>query len=143
MSYQKWIDTHAQKHKKIVQKLLQNGMSEDDIIDYFDFENMRKEEPDFCPLYAKNKKCHDMESLNCYLCACPNFRYNDAGIATIDDKIQYSYCSIESKDGRQGIYGAKIHQDCSRCTVPHTKSYVKAHFNHEWSAIFANSFAAK
>ena len=132
MGYSDWFSQHAEKHKKIVKKLLKKGFNKEQIIEYFDFENMKKEEFEFCPLYAKDKKCHDMESLNCYLCACPNFRFNDAGITQIDDATQFSFCAIESKDGRQGLYGTKIHQDCSKCSVPHHKSYVEKHFSLEW-----------
>ncbi len=135
MSYRAWFDAHAKEHKKIVEKLLQAGLNKEQIIDYFDFENMKEKEQDFCPLYAENKKCHEMESLNCYLCACPNFRFEDEGITQVQDKTQYSFCSIESKDGRQGIYGDKIHQDCSKCGVPHHRAYVEKHFDLDWSKI--------
>ncbi|MCD6173018.1 MAG: hypothetical protein J7J96_04400, partial [Sulfurimonas sp.] len=80
MSYSSWFDAHATKHKKIVDKLVAKGYNTEQIIEYFDFDSMVKHENDFCPLYKDNKKCHDMESLNCYLCACPNFRFNDDGI---------------------------------------------------------------
>ena len=73
MAYSDWFNKHNEKHKKIVEKLTEKAYSKEQIIDYFDFENMKREEIDFCPLYAKDKKCHDMESLNCYLCACPTF----------------------------------------------------------------------
>jgi len=135
VSYNSWLREHAKKHKKIIEKLLQDGLTQEAIIDYFDFDNMKIKEPDFCPLYAQNKKCHDMESLNCYLCSCPNFRFNDEGIEKVEQKTQYSYCNIDSKDGRQGVYGDKIHQDCSRCQIPHTKEYVRKHFDLEWSKI--------
>ena len=133
------MQKHAKKHKLIVEKLVADGLSKEEIIDYFDFENMKEKELAFCPLYAKNKKCHDMESLNCYLCACPNFRFNDEGIKKIADKTQYSYCNIDSKDGRQGVYGEKIHQDCSKCPVPHTKEYVGKHFDLEWLNIMQDT----
>ena len=132
MGYTEWFEKHANKHKKIVEKLLQEGLGKEQIIEYFDFENMKKEEFDFCPLYAKDKKCHDMESLNCYLCACPNFRFKDDGIKKVEKNTQFSFCNIDSKDGRQGLYGDKIHQDCSGCGVPHHKSYVEKHFDLEW-----------
>jgi hypothetical protein len=137
MGYNKWLREHAQKHKKIVEKLLKKNLTQDGIIEYFDFENMKNKEVDFCPLYAKNKKCHDIEELNCYLCSCPNFRFSDSGIKKLDDKTQYSYCNINSKDGRQGVYGNKIHQDCSGCQVPHTKAYVAKHFDLDWSKIMS------
>ena len=132
MGYSSWFENHAQKHKSIVDKLLVKNYSKEQIIDYFDFENMKHKEEEFCPLYAKNKKCHDMDSLNCYLCACPNFRFNDEGIEKVEEKTKYSYCSIESKDGRVGVYGEKIHQDCSGCGVPHHRSYVEKHFDLDW-----------
>jgi len=132
MAYSDWFDKHSQKHKKIVEKLIEKAYSKEQIIDYFDFENMKKEEIDFCPLYAKDKKCHDMESLNCYLCACPNFRFKDEGIKKIESATQFSFCAINSKDGRQGVYGEKIHQDCSKCSVPHHREYVSKHFDLDW-----------
>jgi hypothetical protein len=138
MGYSQWSQKQAKKHKSIIEKLCKEGYDKEAIIAYFDFENMREKERDFCPLYAKNKKCHDMQELNCYLCACPNFRYSDDGIKAVDGKIQYSYCNINSKDGRQGIYADKIHQDCSGCQVPHTKEYVREHFELDWMAIMAD-----
>ena len=81
MSYKSWFETHAKKHKKIVDKLAH--LSDDEVIAYFDFDNMVKNEPDFCPLYKDNKKCHDTKELNCYLCACPNFRFDDESIKEI------------------------------------------------------------
>jgi len=135
MSYSSWFEEHAQKHKKIVEKLLKRGFTKEQIIEYFDFENMVKEENEFCPLYKEPKKCHDMESLNCYLCACPNFRFKDEGIEKKEGKTQYSYCHIDSKDGAQALYGEKIHQDCSNCSVPHHSSYVLKNFDLDWKKI--------
>lgn len=135
MAYISWLQKHANKHKKIIDKLIAQNYTKEQIIDYFDFENMKEKEVDFCPLYAKNKKCHDMEHLNCYLCSCPNFRFNDEGIKKVDDKTQFSRCNINSKDGRQGVYGEKIHQDCSGCGVPHHRAYVEKHFDLDWAKI--------
>ena len=135
MGYTRWVKEHATAHKKIIDKLLTQGFTKNQIIEYFDFDNIKTKEPDFCPLYKDNKKCHDMEALNCYFCSCPNFRYNDRGIKTVDKNTQYSFCSIDSKDGHQGVYGDKIHQDCSKCQVPHHKSYVEKHFDLDWGKI--------
>ena len=135
MSYETWVKEHAKKHKKIIDKLLKQGLDKEQIIDYFDFENMKEKERDFCPLYAQNKKCHNMKELNCYLCSCPNFRFNDEGLKKMDGKTLFSTCSIESKEGKQGIYGEAIHQDCSGCTVPHHRAYVEKHFDLDWSKI--------
>lgn len=132
MSYKVWFDDHASEHKKIVSKLVAKKYSKEQIIAYFDFDSMVKNEPEFCPLYKDNKKCHEMESLNCYLCACPNFRFDDSGIKEVGENTQYSFCGIDSKDGAQGVYGDKIHQDCSKCGVPHHKAYVEKHFDLDW-----------
>ena len=135
MSYTSWFESHGKKHKEIVDKLLLKGLDQEQIIDYFDFDSMVKNEPDFCPLYAKNKKCHDMQSLNCYLCSCPNFRFDDKGLDKVEQRIRYSFCDIDSKDGRVGVYGDKIHQDCSKCGVPHHRAYVQKHFDLDWFKI--------
>lgn len=135
MSYKEWFEQHAHKHKKIVDKLVAKGYSEDKIIEYFDFDNMVKEENDFCPLYKDNKKCHDMKNLNCYLCACPHFRFDDKGIEEKGSKTLYSFCEIESKNGKEITYEQSIHQDCSDCSVPHTKAYVKKNFDLDWKNI--------
>lgn len=106
--------------------------SDDEVIEYFRFENMVKNEPDFCPLYKDNKKCHDYEKLNCYLCACPNFRFNDNGFRKQENRTLYSYCEIESKDGSQFISDTYIHQDCTGCIVPHKERYIKKNFSRNW-----------
>ncbi len=135
MTYIAWYDTFARKHKNIVNKLRTQHFTKHQIIEYFRFENMLEMEPDFCPLYAQKKKCHEMESLNCYLCACPNFRFDDKGIKKIETNTQYSFCSIDSKDGAQGIYEHAIHQDCSKCSIPHHQDYIEKHFDLEWKKI--------
>jgi len=135
MSYSEWVEAQGKKHKIIIDKLLQKEFTKEQIIEYFDFENMKTKEIDFCPLYAENKKCHDMEKLNCYLCSCPNFRFKDKGIKKIEDKTEFSFCNIESKDGKVGVYGDAIHQDCSGCGVPHHKEYIEKHFDLDWSRI--------
>ena len=130
MSYQSWFDEHAKKHKVIVDKLLAKGLTNEQIIDYFDFENMVKEENDFCPLYKEPKKCHDMDKLNCYLCACPHFRFNDEGIETYNDSKILSKCDLNN--GSKLKYKDVIHQDCSTCSVPHHRAYVVKNFDIDW-----------
>jgi hypothetical protein len=133
MSYTTWFQSHGQKHKEIVDRL--SHLSDSELIDYFRFENMVEKEPNFCPLYAKNKKCHDIEDLNCYLCACPNFRFDDNGFEIEDNRIIFSRCSINSKDGERFISDSSIHQNCSNCLVPHSQEYIKANFSRDWFEI--------
>ncbi len=136
MSYSTWFESHGTKHKDIMSKL--EDLSDADVITYFRFENMVEKEPDFCLLYKEKKKCHEMEDLNCYLCACPNFRFNDEGFSKAGSQVLYSTCSIDSKDGAQFVSDDAIHQDCSRCTVPHHEAYIKKHFSRDWFNIMRN-----
>ena len=133
MGYNDWFEAHAKKHKKIVDKLLVKGSTKDEIIEYFDFDNMVKKEIDFCPLYAKNKKCHDMENLNCYLCACPNFRFNENGLGSYNEYKIVSKCDINN--GKEFAGKGVIHQDCSSCSVPHHKSFIEKNFDYDWKVI--------
>ena len=137
MTYKEWRDKHAKKHAQIIEKL--EGKSRDEIISYFDYDNMQKEEPNFCPLYAENKKCHDMKNLNCYLCACPYFRFDDAGIKNIGDKRLYSFCSIYHKNGAVFESDFALHQDCSNCIVPHKENFVRKLFDKKWNNIMKDS----
>ena len=141
MSYEEWFETHAAKHKKIVDKLVAKGLGEDEIINYFEYENMAKEEIDFCPLYKDNKKCHEMEKLNCYLCGCPNFRFDDEGLDEYNAKKILSKCDINN--GSKLSHGSFIHQDCSKCTVPHHKAYVKKNFDLDWKKIMSGCKVTK
>lgn len=133
MSYKEWFDAHAQKHKAIMDKL--THLSDNEVIEYFRFDNMVQHEPEFCPLYAENKKCHDMEELNCYLCACPNFRFNEGGFAKEGERTLFSTCSIESPDGDRYVSEKAIHQNCAGCIVPHRESYIRKVFNRNWLTI--------
>jgi len=112
-------------------------LRDEEVIAYFRFENMVKKEPDFCPLYKENRKCHDIEELNCYLCACPNFRFDDNGLEEIDGKSLKSRCAIDSEEGSRFIGKDAIHQDCSGCLVPHTFSYILKHFSREWREVMS------
>lgn len=134
MNYTDWFNAHGKKHQKIVAKLQAQNLSVDAIIEYFDFESMCRNEPDFCALYETHKKCHDIESLNCYLCACPNFRFDD-NVKEEKGIKRFSHCNIDSVDGAIFKHENTQHQDCSGCSVPHHKSYVKKHFKYNWFEI--------
>lgn len=135
MSYKKWLEAHCRKHQKIVEKLSSKGVGQNEILEYFEFENMLSNEPDFCLLYAENKKCHEIDRLNCYLCACPEFCFCDDGVRLDGDGVIYSYCTINSKYGKAKNFGGKIHQDCSDCPLPHTMGYIKKRFDKNISKI--------
>lgn len=133
MTYRDWFDTHAAKHRAIMKKL--THLSDEEVIKYFRFENMVEKESDFCPLYAEQKKCHDTEELNCYLCACPNFRFNDAEFGTEEGRTLFSSCSIDSPEGDRFLTETAIHQNCTGCIVPHRETYITKIFDRNWRTI--------
>lgn len=130
MTYHEWFEAHARKHAKLMQKL--SRLSDEEVLDYFAWENLSHKEPDFCPLFAKGEKCHDMEDLNCYLCACPEFRFDDAA-----QRIK-SWCAIGARAGREFTYEGITHQDCSNCLLPHRCGYIRRHFDRDWRHIMRN-----
>ena len=140
MTYLDWFLEHNKKHHAIVEKLIAKGNKKEAIIDYFVYENMVKMEPSFCLLYAHNEKCHKRDYLNCYLCACPHFRFNDEGLK-IEEGINYkSECFIHSKKSGYFVYEKVSHLDCSACSVPHTKAYIRKHFDVDWKKIMQKCF---
>ena len=140
MTYMQWFETHAKKHEAIMKTL--THLNDDEVIAYFVFENMQKKHPDFCPLYAQNKKCHEMEELNCYFCACNHFRFSDAGLKTEDEKTIFSLCSIDAKECKNFETEDAVHLDCSDCLLPHKKSVIKKTFSRDWKEIMGETIVS-
>ena len=137
MTCLEWFEAHARKHAAIIAKL--EGLSDKEIIAYFDYENLKVKEPDFCPLFARNEKCHEMEALNCYLCGCPHFRFADEGLYERDGKTCYSECAIHAKEAKWFESGDVLHLDCSSCTLPHRTSVIEKYFDKEWKKVMAQT----
>jgi hypothetical protein len=136
MGYREWFDRHGAKHNAIVAKLAH--LSDEEIIAYFRYDNMVIHEPDFCPLYAEKKQCHEMENLNCYLCACPHFRFDDAGLDREGDFLRKSTCAIGAREGGEIRHDDVIHHDCSACLLPHREAFIAHRFDRDWFAIMAD-----
>ena len=132
MTYQEWVKINDKKVDEILARL--NLKTPEEIAKYFTFESMQKNEPDHCPLYKMNRKCHDTPDLNCYFCACPHFIINEtpktSGKVTIG-----STCAINSRFKGEFFENpdennvVKIHCDCTKCFVPHKTSYVTKMLN--------------
>jgi len=124
MTYTGWKIEHDDKVESIFNKLEKLNYTKEQIIDYFQFENMVEKEPTFCLLYADRKKCHPIEDLNCLYCACPYFKFKDDGLRVLNgDKMLMSDCTINSKFKDEFEYEDKIHCDCTNCFVPHSKGF--------------------
>jgi len=141
LSYKKWYESHAQKHADILKGL--SHLSKEEVIEYFDFDHMKIKHPEFCPLYPKDQKCHDIESLNCYFCACMHFRFDDNSTQVEDSKRVYSHCSIESKNSATFETKDSIHNDCSNCKVPHKTHVIKKYFDRDWRVVMKDCDISK
>ena len=117
MTYTEWEEAHKKKRDGVLSRL--THLSAKEVEEYFLYRNMSINEPDFCGLYKDNKKCHDIEDLNCFLCGCPFFIYEDKGLFVEGGVTTYSTCSINAKEGSQFLSGNSVHQDCTNCTIPH------------------------
>ena len=129
MTFTEWVQKHEQEKNKILAKL--SHLNTKQLVDYFEYENMKVNEPTFCPLYETNTKCHNLPDgkLNCYFCACPYFVYTDGEPLSIDHGMKvYSKCSIESVFAMKFIWEENGEDncqcDCSQCFIPHKKSVV-------------------
>lgn len=138
MTYYKWFQEHSKKHQKLIEKLRSKNLTDNQIIDYFDYDNMAKNEIDFCPLYRQHQKCHSIKHLNCFLCACPYFRFNDNGLYVKDGIVTKSLCSVNSKFSKFFVTNNERHLDCSSCKIPHTKAFMKNIVQKSWAEIMKN-----
>lgn len=127
LTYFDWMHAHSLKHTQVIEKLFNKGYIKNQIVNYFDYDNLSKKEPNFCPLFKQNKKCHEIEKLNCFFCGCPHFRFYEN---PKDNK--YSFCAINSSYGVQKCYKNQYHQDCSNCYTPHKSKYVLQNYTHNW-----------
>ncbi len=141
MTYMEWFESHAVKHETIMKTL--THLSDKETIEYFIFENMKEKHPDFCPLYAENKKCHEMEVLNCYFCACNHFRFSDDGLAEEGTRTRYSICDINAKESQDFVSDNAIHLDCSNCQIPHKNAVIQKFFTRDWKEIMSKTIDNK
>jgi len=119
MTYSEWSAGHSKKVAAVYGSL--RDKSPEAVYQYFMYDNMRKNEPDFCPLYRSNTRCHDMKNLNCFQCACPHFKVVDNPAPDIQGYITESICTINSRFSAVFTTGLIKHCDCSKCDIPHTR----------------------
>lgn len=126
MTYAEWIKKHNEDVSEVLGRM--KFTDDEDMVKYFDYDNMKVKEPNFCPLYKMNKKCHDVKDLNCFYCACPYFTINPTprtygkttigSICTINSK--YRGVFLENPDENNVV---KVHCDCTNCFIPHKASF--------------------
>jgi len=130
VTYSSWATDHLKSRQAIQHKLEAKGLTPEQVVDYFNYDNMITHEPDFCPLYAQGKKCHDVNYLNCYLCACPHFNYSDDSLYQKGTKSIFSECTINSRFASEFEYENNVHCNCAACTIPHTKKAALKAYEH-------------
>ncbi len=110
----KWYNEFRKKRAEVLKHVIDK--SPEGIIKYFTYLNLKKSDPDFCPLFKENIKCHKLKEneLICFFCGCPYFDYDlwDEG-----NKI-YGGCKNPMGRGYRNRYG---YWDCSECHFPHLK----------------------
>ncbi len=113
----KWYKDFIAKRNSIIKKY--NLKMPEQIASFFLYKNLKGKEPDFCPLFRKNEKCHNMkeEDFNCFYCGCPFYDYK---IWDEENKI-LGACLLNKSDGVRNQYG---YWDCTNCTLPHTSEFV-------------------
>ncbi len=128
MTYTEWSTDHKLKRAKVQRQLEGWGLSQEEVIDYFDYDNMAKNQPKFCGLYKTKARCHTVDKLNCYQCGCPYFKYTDSPTPNLQGKKRFSSCSINSKFSKAFELDGNIHCDCTGCTIPHTTKSARANY---------------
>jgi Zn-finger protein len=86
------------------------------LIEEWDFERRRKFNPDECKCYQRNKKCHDLEDLNCLFCYCPHY----------DLSVEEGKCKINSPKGKYFENSKGKRLDCSNCDFPHKVENIRS-----------------
>ncbi|MDD5052189.1 MAG: hypothetical protein PHO27_05585 [Sulfuricurvum sp.] len=132
MTYTDWFQIHTKKHRAIVNRLSAEKLTPEQIVEYFEFDNMVYYESDFCLLYTTKTKCHDIPHLNCYWCACPHFRFDDNALPNIEKITVYSHCAINAPLGKVFHHESSLHHDCSDCTIPHESKVILKNFSIDW-----------
>lgn len=124
MTYASWRTDFYSRRDILQRRLEQSGLLPIEVVNYFDYENMRTAEPSFCPLYELGTKCHATDKLNCYLCACPHFTCSDEPLF----ESTYSVCTINSRLAGEFTYDDCVHCDCTNCKLPHSISVALKHY---------------
>ena len=127
MTYAEWSTDYVTKRSNLITELAKQDYNIEQIINYFDFDNMVANQPTYCGLYASSTKCHNIDKLNCFFCGCPHFTYKDEGTIQPNGRTLYSSCNINAIKGSEFITDGAVHQDCSNCEIPHRPNF--AHIN--------------
>ena len=99
--------------KKLSREIISKRI--DSLIEEYDFESRKKSHSEECICYKQNKKCHNLEKLNCFFCFCPHY----------DIEKEKGGCKINSSKGKYIKQGDKEIFDCSNCDYPHKRNNVK------------------
>lgn len=126
----------CQKHRALVEKLIVKNIYTKRFSNILILKIWSKQlNPLFVFIY-ESKKCHDVKVLNCYLCACPHFRFCDEGLKQEKRALWLKVCVqfLQQKVRSLFAQGNK-YLDCSACTLPHTKAFISKHFDRDWKEV--------
>ena len=127
------LENWARKRKvRVIRRIFESGLEFNvekvpQIVREMSYENQKMKNPSDCPCYS-SKPCHtNVDDLNCFLCACPNYDTKNK------DKVGFiGGCKIGSL---KGVYLSNIYSgnrnlgfliwDCSNCTIPHSCEFAE------------------
>lgn len=98
---------------KLAKKIIEERI--DKLIGEWDFEKRKKSNSEECICYPQNKKCHNLEKLNCLFCYCPNY----------DLSVKEGKCKINSPKGKYIENSEGKILDCSDCDFPHKAENIR------------------
>ncbi len=102
----------------------------DEIVNATSFDFRRNYFQKACPYYSMYPitKCHDLDDLNCFLCACPNYA---------SDKLEGG-CNINGAGGKvtyhENLPVGEV-WDCSDCSINHHRENVKSYIRTNFSSL--------
>lgn len=95
--------------KEIIEKRINK------LIEEWDFERRKESNSEECICYKQDKKCHNIEDLNCLFCFCPYY----------NTQLAEGKCNITSPMARYiDNHDGKI-LDCGDCDLMHRKENIK------------------
>lgn len=119
-----WQRKSFRKTARLVRRLRKQGLSEEQIADFFLHENLSRSEKKICPLFIDGKKCHILSSdrLNCLGCYCPYFLIE---VNEHDGITECGRCTVNSAAAQWAATAKNPNVkllDCSMCVIPHQHS---------------------
>lgn len=130
-------DSFLHRRNKILLTLI--SLPINNIVEYFNYNEMKEKHSEYCPLYLKNQICHEvnLKYLNCFGCMCPYYKL-EISIDPETELYKLGQCLIKSnfgfykqtttKDNNKAPY---LILNCLNCSIPHQHTFVRKYIELE------------